>query len=71
MIEECYERVFSGEQAKIVIEANSDEFYREKLETELDEIENQEIWRTEKKNTANYLLNKDNKKKILFNNFYC
>lgn len=44
VIEECYQKVLSGEEAKIAIESNSQENYREKLEKELDEINHQEMW---------------------------
>ncbi len=44
IIEECYQSVVSGKEAQIAIESNSKPDYREKLETELDAINNQEMW---------------------------
>ena len=44
VIEECYQSVLSGNEAKITIEANSKPDYRQKLEEELEEINNQEMW---------------------------
>ena len=44
VINDCYERVLSGKEAKIAIESNSKPDYREKLEAELDTINNQEMW---------------------------
>ena len=44
VINDCYERVISGKEAKIAIESNSKPDYREKLEVELDSINNQEMW---------------------------
>ena len=49
LINELYDSVKSGEEARIVIEANSDPNYRENLEKELDEIASQEIWRVGRK----------------------
>ncbi|VVU94504.1 Acetohydroxy acid isomeroreductase, NADPH-binding domain [seawater metagenome] len=46
VIEECYQQVENGEEARISIEANSADDYREKLEVELAKIKNQEIWKT-------------------------
>ncbi len=40
-----YESVKSGEQARIVIEANSSKDYREKLDAELREMRESEMWR--------------------------
>ncbi|HOV98271.1 MAG TPA: ketol-acid reductoisomerase [Bacteroidota bacterium] len=40
-----YESVKSGEQARIVIEANSRKDYREKLDAELKEMRESEMWR--------------------------
>lgn len=40
-----YESVKSGEQARIVIEANSSKDYREKLDAELKEMRESEMWR--------------------------
>ena len=44
VINECYEKVVSGEEAKISISSNSSDDYRDKLNKELDEINNQEMW---------------------------
>ena len=44
VIEKCYQSVVSGKEAQIAIESNSKPDYREKLETELDAINNQEMW---------------------------
>jgi len=44
VIDNCYDRVLSGDEAKIAIESNSKPDYREKLEAELDSINNQEMW---------------------------
>lgn len=44
VIEECYQKVISGEEAKIAIESNSQPDYRDKLEKELEVINNQEMW---------------------------
>ena len=44
VIDNCYDRVLSGDEAKIAIESNSKSDYREKLEAELDSINNQEMW---------------------------
>jgi ketol-acid reductoisomerase len=46
VIAECYNSVERGDEARIVIESNSDPKYREKLDKELKEIEEQEIWVT-------------------------
>ncbi|MDZ4845927.1 MAG: ketol-acid reductoisomerase [Chitinophagales bacterium] len=45
VFEELYESVASGEQAKIVIKANSDPDYRAKLEEELKEMRESEMWK--------------------------
>jgi ketol-acid reductoisomerase len=45
---ELYESVETGNEARIVIEANSKPDYREKLEAELAEMENMEIWQAGK-----------------------
>ena len=45
VISECYHRVTSGQEAKIAIESNSQSDYREKLEKELEAVNNQEMWR--------------------------
>jgi len=44
VIEDCYEKVVSGEEARISIKANSRFNYREELEKELQIINNQEMW---------------------------
>jgi len=44
VIEDCYEKVVSGEEARISIKANSKSNYREELEKELQIINNQEMW---------------------------
>lgn len=44
VFEDLYESVSSGNEAKITIEANSQPDYREKLQVELDEIKNSEMW---------------------------
>jgi ketol-acid reductoisomerase len=44
VINECYEKVVSGEEAKIAISSNSRIDYRDQLNKELDEINNQEMW---------------------------
>jgi len=45
---ELYESVASGNEAAITIKANSQPDYREKLEIELAEMQNSEMWRTGK-----------------------
>jgi len=45
VFEELYQRVVSGEETRIVIEANSAPDYSEKLRKELDELKNMEMWR--------------------------
>lgn len=44
VIEECYQSVKTGNEARISIEANSKSDYRVGLEKELEEIANQEMW---------------------------
>ena len=44
LFDELYERVVSGVETQRVIEANSAPDYREKLQKELDEIKNSEMW---------------------------
>ena len=44
VINDCYEKVVSGEEAKISISSNSRDDYRKQLNKELDEINNQEMW---------------------------
>ena len=48
VFEALYESVRSGHEAEVVIKANSRPDYREKLSAELEEIANQEIWRSGK-----------------------
>ena len=48
VIEDCYQSVLSGDEARIAIETNSKEDYREQLEKELAEINNQEMWQAGK-----------------------
>lgn len=45
VFEELYDSVASGEQTRIVIKANSDPDYRQKLEQELKEMRESEMWR--------------------------
>jgi ketol-acid reductoisomerase len=45
LFDELYEKVVSGVETKRVLEANSAPDYREKLQIELDEIKNSEMWR--------------------------
>ncbi|MEJ2656793.1 MAG: ketol-acid reductoisomerase [Desulfobacterales bacterium] len=45
LFDELYEKVVSGVETKRVLEANSASDYREKLQEELDEIKNSEMWR--------------------------
>ncbi|MBT6017623.1 ketol-acid reductoisomerase [bacterium] len=44
VINDCYEKVVSGEEAKISISSNSRDDYRKQLNKELDEINSQEMW---------------------------
>lgn len=44
VFEDLYESVASGNEARITIESNSKPDYREKLQKELDEIKNSEMW---------------------------
>jgi len=44
VIEECYQKVLTGEEARRSIESNSKSDYRARLEEELAEINNQEMW---------------------------
>ncbi len=44
VIAECYQKVTSGEEARRSIESNSKSDYREKLEVELEAVNNQEMW---------------------------
>jgi ketol-acid reductoisomerase len=45
VFDELYERVISGEETQIVLEANSSPDYREKLDAELREMRESEMWR--------------------------
>jgi len=45
VFDELYESVVSGEESRIVLEANSASDYSEKLRKELDEMKNSEMWR--------------------------
>jgi ketol-acid reductoisomerase len=45
VFEELYERVVSGEETRVVLEANSAPDYRERLEKELEQIRNSEMWK--------------------------
>jgi len=44
VFEELYDRVVSGQETQRVLETNSAPDYREKLQKELDEIKNSEMW---------------------------
>jgi ketol-acid reductoisomerase len=44
VIEDCYNKVEDGSEADIVIKANSDKNYRQKLDNELKEMANKELW---------------------------
>ena len=48
LIEEIYQSVITGQEAKRTIDCNSSPDYREKLNKELDEVNNMEIWRVGK-----------------------
>ena len=48
VINDCYEKVVSGEEARISISSNSRDDYRFQLDKELEEINNQEMWLTGK-----------------------
>ena len=48
LIEEIYQNVKNGNEARRTIECNSSPDYREKLNKELDEVNNMEIWRVGK-----------------------
>ncbi|MBL7013093.1 MAG: ketol-acid reductoisomerase [Candidatus Marinimicrobia bacterium] len=48
VIQECYEKVLSGEEAKISIESNSRSDYRAQLDKELEAVNNQEMWQAGK-----------------------
>jgi ketol-acid reductoisomerase len=44
LIEECYQSVLRGDEARITIRSNSDPSYRSKLEKELAKMASQEMW---------------------------
>ena len=44
LFDELYESVKSGKEAEVVIEANKQEDYRNKLEAELKEVRESELW---------------------------
>jgi ketol-acid reductoisomerase len=46
VFDELYQKVTSGEETRRVLEANSASDYRKKLDKELDEIKNSEMWQT-------------------------
>ncbi len=46
LFDQLYESVLSGKETKRVLEANSAPDYREKLQKELDEMKNSEMWKT-------------------------
>lgn len=48
VFKELYDSVVSGNEARITIEANSKPDYRQKLQVELDEIGNSELWKAGK-----------------------
>ncbi|MFC1821117.1 ketol-acid reductoisomerase [Thermodesulfobacteriota bacterium] len=60
VFDELYERVVSGEQTKIVLEANSAPDYRQRLDKELEEIRLSEMWQA---GTAVRQLRPENRKK--------
>lgn len=45
VFDKLYQRVVSGEETRVVLEANSAPDYREKLQVELDALKNSEMWR--------------------------
>ena len=45
VFDELYERVVSGKETRIVLESNSAPDYRERLEKELAEMRNSEMWK--------------------------
>ncbi|MGD9076963.1 MAG: ketol-acid reductoisomerase, partial [Desulfobacteraceae bacterium] len=45
LFDELYESVVSGKETRIVLEANSAPDYRERLQKELDEMKNSEMWK--------------------------
>ena len=49
IFEELYNKVSSGEEADVVIKANAQADYRSKLNNELKEIRESELWQAGKK----------------------
>lgn len=49
VIDECYESIKNGLEADRVLSSNSEKNYRDKLDNELREISNQELWQVAKK----------------------
>ncbi len=45
VFDKLYQRVVTGEETRVVLEANSAPDYREKLQVELDALKNSEMWR--------------------------
>ena len=62
MIETLYQSVADGEETRMVIEANSNPLYRERLEEELRVIRESEMWRA---GAAVRSLRPENKKKVI------
>ncbi|HOP48195.1 MAG TPA: ketol-acid reductoisomerase [Desulfobacteraceae bacterium] len=60
LFNELYESVLSGKETKRVLEANSAPDYREKLDKELEQMRNSELWRA---GTAVRALRPENRKK--------
>jgi len=60
VFDDLYESVISGKETKIVLEANSAADYRERLNKELEEIKNSEMWRA---GTAVRSLRPENRKR--------
>ena len=48
LVEKCYQSVLDGTEAKISIDSNSQDDYRENLEKEREEVSNQEMWQAGK-----------------------
>ena len=48
VIEECYDSVINGQETQNVIDANSDKNYREKLNKELSDMSDTELWKVAK-----------------------
>ena len=48
VVEKCYQRGLDGTEARISINSNSQNDYREKLEKELEEVSSQEMWQAGK-----------------------